>query len=39
MEFEPATYMLTFKHPTHPAVTRRVTITAGKTTRLSFTLR
>jgi len=39
MEFEPATYALTFKHPGHPAVTKRVTITAGKTTRLSFTLR
>jgi len=39
MEFEPATYTLTFKHPRHAPVTRRVTITAGKTTRLSFALR
>ena len=39
MEFEPATYTLVFKHPQHAAVTRRVTIAAGKTTRLSFTLR
>jgi hypothetical protein len=39
MEFEPATYTLTFKHPEHAPVTKRVTITAGKTTRLSFALR
>jgi eukaryotic-like serine/threonine-protein kinase len=39
MEFEPATYALTFKHPKHAPVTKRVTITAGKTTRLSFALR
>jgi hypothetical protein len=39
MEFEPATYTLTFRHPKHAPVTKRVTITAGKTTRLSFALR
>jgi hypothetical protein len=39
MEFEPATYTLTFKHPKHAPVTKRVTITAGKTTRLLFALR
>jgi hypothetical protein len=36
---EPATYALVFKHPRHAAVTKRVKITAGKTTRLSFALR
>lgn len=39
MEFEPATYTLVFKHPRYATVTRRVTIAAGKTTRLSFKLR
>ena len=38
MEFEAGTYTLVFKHPRHATVTRRVTITAGKTTRLSVTL-
>jgi hypothetical protein len=27
-----------FKHPEHTTVVKRVTITAGKTTRLSFAL-
>jgi hypothetical protein len=39
MEFEPATYTLVFKHPRYATVTKRVTIAAGKTTRLSFKLR
>jgi hypothetical protein len=39
LELEPATYALVFKHPKRAAVTKRVKITAGKTTRLSFTLR
>ncbi|MBA3541707.1 MAG: PEGA domain-containing protein [Deltaproteobacteria bacterium] len=31
-------YTLTFKNPTRPTTTKRVTITAGKTTKLSFAL-
>jgi serine/threonine protein kinase len=38
LELEPASYTLVFKHPDHASVAKRVTITAGKTTRLSFAL-
>nr|HEX4315884.1 protein kinase [Kofleriaceae bacterium] len=34
----PGTYTLTFKNPAKGAITRRVTITAGKTTKLQFDL-
>ncbi len=36
LELAAGTYTLTFKNPTHPVVTRKVTITSGKTTKLSF---
>lgn len=38
LELAPGTYTLTFKHPSHAAVTRKVTITSGKTTKLGFAL-
>ncbi len=36
LELPAGTYTLTFKNPTHPVVKRKVTITSGKTTKLSF---
>ncbi len=36
LELAAGTYTLTFKNPTHPVVTRKLTITSGKTTKLSF---
>ena len=38
LALEPATYTLVFKHPQHATVIKHVTITAGKTTKLSFAL-
>jgi serine/threonine protein kinase len=38
LELAPGTYTLAFKHPRHATVIRRVTITAGKTTKLAVTL-
>jgi hypothetical protein len=38
LDIDPGTYVLVFKHPDHPNLVRRVTITAGKTTRLLLTL-
>jgi hypothetical protein len=38
MELDPGTYTLVFKHPRRGSLTRRVTITAGKTTKLTVAL-
>jgi len=38
LDLAPGVYMLTFKNPRLQAVTKRVTITAGKTTKLAFSL-
>jgi hypothetical protein len=38
LELPPGTYTLLFKHPRHATVIKKVTITAGKTTRLQLTL-
>ena len=38
LEIAPGTYTLVFKNPDRPAVTRKVTITAGKTTKLTVPL-
>lgn len=38
LELPAGTYMLTFKNPTREPITRKVVITAGKTTKLSFVL-
>ena len=38
LELAPGSYTLVFKHPRHATISRRVTITAGKTTKLSFAL-
>lgn len=38
LELPAGTYTLVFRNPEHPTVTRRVTITPGKTTKLSFAL-
>ena len=37
VELPAGTYTLTFKHPSKSPVTKRVVITAGKTTKVSFT--
>ena len=34
----PGTYTLVFKHPQHVSVIKKVTITAGRTTKLQFAL-
>jgi hypothetical protein len=39
LELPAGTYSLVFRNPTHDTVTRKVTITAGKTSKLSFALR
>ena len=39
VELPAGTHTLTFKNPKRKPVTRRVTIRAGKTTKLSFSLR
>jgi hypothetical protein len=38
LEIAPGTYTLVFKNPDRPPVTRKVTITAGKTTKLTVPL-
>jgi serine/threonine protein kinase len=38
VDLAPGVYTLTFKNPGLPAVTKKVTITAGKTTKLAFSL-
>ena len=38
LELPAGSYSLTFKNPDRPTVTRKVTITAGKTTKLSVTI-
>jgi hypothetical protein len=38
VELAPGTYTLTFKSASLPAVTKKVTISAGKTTKLAFSL-
>jgi len=37
-ELAPGTYTLVFKNPEHQTVIKKITITAGKTTKLSFAL-
>ena len=38
IDIDPGTYVLVFKHPRHANVVRRVTITAGKTTKVQIAL-
>ena len=38
LEMPTGTYTLTFKNPTHASVTRKVTITSGKTTKISVVI-
>lgn len=38
LELPVGTYTLTFKNPTHRAITKKVVITAGKTTKISFVI-
>ena len=38
LEMPTGTYTLTFKNPTHASITRKVTITAGKTTKISVVI-
>ncbi|MBC7973811.1 MAG: PEGA domain-containing protein, partial [Myxococcales bacterium] len=38
LELDPGTYTLVFKHPRRANTIKRVTISAGKTTKLTFAL-